>query len=132
VRPALRILSFGYRHRDQPPAAAALIDIRWLPSPTEVAALQGRSGRDRAVQKWLLGEHGVEDWCDRLLDALVPQLIAVGLPPSDTPPEVTWAFGSERGHDRSVVVAERMAEVIHRSTHLVAVVDHLDINRGGG
>jgi RNase adapter protein RapZ len=131
VTPTLHLVSFGFQHRDHPPAATAMIDVRWLPSPAAVAALDDLSGRDHAVRTWLLGEHLVADWCDSLLDALMPQLAAASRLPSGVPPEATWAFGCDTGYDRSVVIAEYMAEMIHRSTHLAAVVDHLDIHRGG-
>jgi RNase adaptor protein for sRNA GlmZ degradation len=127
VPPVLYVTSFGYHHRT-PPAANAVIDLRWMPNPFATAELHDLSGLDHTVQEWLIAQPCMEDWLDGLMTTLDPQLTAAEQKDSRA---VTWAFGCTGGHDRSVAVAEHVAALVRR-TGMTVFVDHLDIHHRGG
>jgi RNase adapter protein RapZ len=123
VPPVLYIASFGYHHRT-PPAANAVIDVRWMPNPLHFAEFRGLSGRDEPVQRWLINHTYVAGWFETLLIVLGPQL---DIAEKTNSRAVSWVFGCGDGHDLSVAVAEYTANTVRR-TGLTVYVDHLDIH----
>jgi RNase adapter protein RapZ len=123
VPPTLYIASFGFVHRT-PPAANAVIDVRWTPNPSHVAEFRRLSGRDKPVQRWLINHPYVAEWFETLVIVLGAQLDTAEKKHSHA---VSWVFGCTNGHDRSVAVAEYTAATVRR-TGLIVRVDHLDIH----
>ncbi|MGH3757238.1 RapZ C-terminal domain-containing protein [Actinophytocola sp.] len=122
--PVLYVASFGYHHR-KPPAANAVIDVRWMPNPFKTVDLHDLSGLDTTVQAWLFGQPMIENWFECLLDVLYPQIQRASEKDSHA---ITWMFGCAGGHDRSVAVAEHVATSIRRTDFIPGFVGHLDIH----
>jgi UPF0042 nucleotide-binding protein len=121
------VVSFGYGHQD-PPVANVVHDVRWLPNPFRQPEYKDLSGRDAPVQQWLRGRAGFEDWFLSLLDSIGPLVQHAEEHDSRT---VAFAFGCQGGHDRSVAVAEMVADAMRR-TGLRVALDHLDIHHRSG
>jgi UPF0042 nucleotide-binding protein len=123
----LYVASFGYHHR-QPPPANAVIDVGWMPNPFKHPDYHDLSGLDQPVQDWLFEQPRIGEWFEATMTALFPHIAAAETKHSHA---VTWAFGCAGGHDRSVAVAEFVAEAMRRAGQKV-FVDHLDIHHRGG
>lgn len=96
--------SFGFK-RGLPSDADLVYDLRVLPNPHWVAALQSRTGRDAEVQEFLESEPLVtemfESICD-FLDRWLPRYR------DNNRSYITVALGCTGGQHRSVYLAERL------------------------
>jgi RNase adapter protein RapZ len=104
ARLVITLLSFGYKH-GLPVDADLVFDVRCLPNPHFVPALRRRTGRDRAVARFMERDPGTRAFMDRLEEYLrfaVPYYIAEGKS------YLTIAIGCTGGRHRSVMIAERL------------------------
>ncbi len=98
----MTLLSFGFKH-GLPVDADLVFDVRCLPNPHFVPALKPRTGRDRAVVRYMERNEGTREFIRRLteyLRYLVPQYVHEGKS------YLTVAIGCTGGRHRSVMVAE--------------------------
>ena len=104
ARLVITVLSFGYKH-GVPVDADLVFDVRCLPNPHFVPALRRRTGRDRAVVRFLESEPSTKEFMDKLEEYLryvIPHYVAEGKS------YLTIAIGCTGGRHRSVMIAERL------------------------
>jgi UPF0042 nucleotide-binding protein len=117
------LLSFGYKY-GVPVDADLMFDVRCLPNPHFVPTLRPRTGRDRAVVKFMEKDASTRDFMDRLADYLryvVPYYVAEGKS------YLTVGIGCTGGRHRSVMIAERLRRALADSTGARVRVRHRDI-----
>jgi UPF0042 nucleotide-binding protein len=118
----VEIVSFGYLHAPAPEADITVDLRRAFRDPHVDPAMRQLTGRDRAVQRTVLGTRGVRS----LLRATVRQVVAYSRGPSVD--RIVIGSGCAGGRHRSVVVAERLARRLRRRGHAVTVT-HRDLHR---
>jgi UPF0042 nucleotide-binding protein len=117
------LLSFGYKH-GVPVDADLMFDVRCLPNPHFVATLRARTGRDRAVAKFMEKDVSARQFMDRLEDYVryvMPHYIAEGKS------YLTIAIGCTGGRHRSVMIAERLRRSLSDIPGARVRVRHRDI-----
>ena len=118
------VMSFGFKH------GVALdvdnvFDVRFLPNPHWIEALQPLTGLDQPVRDYVLDEPDAQEFLDRiddLLGFLLPAYVKEGKS------YLTVAIGCTGGRHRSVVLAEELATRI-RARGFDPAVHHRDLNR---
>jgi UPF0042 nucleotide-binding protein len=126
VRPALHLVSFGFKH-GLPPEAEWLLDVRSLPNPYYDPALRARTGADPDVARAAMeNPRGA-----LLLTALIATVgAAIEAATADGRRAVTVAVGCTGGVHRSVAVAEAIAAVpAIRAASEAVRIHHRDIAR---
>lgn len=101
---ALEIVSFGYK-RGVPFEADVVLDMRFSPNPFYEPELRTLSGRDAAVQAFVLADENVTallDQVEHTLERLIPQFI------EQDKRRLMVAFGCTGGRHRSVCCAEAL------------------------
>ena len=79
-RLAVTVVSFGFKH-GIPMDADLVFDVRFLPNPHFVPRLRPKTGRDRAVIKFMEDSRATSELLSRLNDLLkflIPQYVAEG------------------------------------------------------
>ena len=125
ARLVLTLLSFGYKH-GLPVDADLAFDVRCLVNPHFVPTLRKRTGRDRAVIKFMERDESAREFMDRLEDYVkyvVPHYIAEGKS------YLTIAIGCTGGRHRSVMIAERLKKALAGIPGVTVRVRHRDIRR---
>jgi RNase adapter protein RapZ len=124
-RMAVTFLSYGFKHGSARDADLAF-DVRFLPNPHYEPELRELTGLDPAVAEYVERSDGLTEFYDRLmplLDYLLPAYVREGKA------HLTVGIGCTGGRHRSVVIAERLAEVYgDRGEFLVDVV-HRDVDK---
>lgn len=101
---ALEIVSFGYK-RGVPFEADVVLDMRFSPNPFYEPELRTLSGRDAAVQAFVLTDENVTallDQVEHTLERLIPRFI------EQDKRRLMVAFGCTGGRHRSVCCAEAL------------------------
>jgi RNase adapter protein RapZ len=127
-RLVITLLSFGYKH-GVPVDADLLFDVRCLPNPHFVPALRPRTGRDRAVVRFMDKDPQTRDFIGRLVDYVryvVPHYVAEGKS------YLTIGIGCTGGRHRSVMIAERLRRALTDTPGASIRVRHRDIRMGSG
>jgi len=104
-RPLITCLAFGYKN-GAPADAALLIDARFLDNPFWVPELRPLSGRDKAVDDYVMQQPAAAELLDdveRIVRRLLPLYQQKGRM------HLVVAFGCTGGQHRSVVLASRLA-----------------------
>ena len=104
-RPLVTCLAFGYKN-GAPADAALLVDARFLDNPYWVAELRPLSGRDAAVDDYVMQQPAAAELLDdveRIVRRLLPLYQQKGRM------HLVVAFGCTGGRHRSVVLASRLA-----------------------
>jgi UPF0042 nucleotide-binding protein len=117
------LLSFGYKH-GVPVDADLMFDVRCLPNPHFVPALRSRTGRDRAVVRFMEKDAPTREFMDRLEEYVryvLPHYIAEGKS------YLTVAIGCTGGRHRSVMIAERLRRALAEVAGARVRVRHRDI-----
>lgn len=120
---AVTLVSFGFKH-GIPMDADLVFDVRFLPNPHFVPRLRPKTGRDRAVIKFMEDNRATTELMHRLgelLKFLVPQYIAEGKS------YLTIAIGCTGGRHRSVMIAEALRKVLADVNGARVRVHHRDI-----
>ncbi len=126
VRKALliSIISFGFRF-GVPPDADLVFDVRFLPNPQYVSRLKNKTGRDRAVRRYMESFPQTGEFLRRLTELLLyllPSYVREGKS------YLTIAIGCTGGRHRSVSLAEQIGENLAREGYR-AKASHRDIGR---
>ena len=119
----ITLLSFGYKH-GVPVDADLMFDVRCLPNPHFVPALRPRTGRDRAVVKFMEKDASTREFMDRLeayLRYAVPHYVAEGKS------YLTIGIGCTGGRHRSVMIAERLKRALAAIPGARVRVRHRDV-----
>ena len=124
--PALHatVLSFGYKY-GLPVDADLVADCRFLPNPHWVPELRPKTGRDKDVSDYVLGQPGAGEFLDRYADLLL--LVADGYK-REGKRYMTVAVGCTGGKHRSVAMTEQLAERL-RAAGIETSVAHRDLGR---
>jgi len=104
-RPLVTCLAFGYKN-GAPADAALLVDARFLDNPYWVPELRPLSGRDAAVDHYVMQQPAAAELLDdveRIVRRLLPLYQQKGRM------HLVVAFGCTGGRHRSVVLASRLA-----------------------
>lgn len=118
------VMSFGYKH-GLPLDVDLVLDCRFLPNPHWQDELRPKTGRDKAVRRYVLDNPQTGDFLERLdglLDVLLPGYIAEGKS------YLTIAVGCTGGRHRSVVIADELASRL-RKRGIEPRVLHRDVKR---
>jgi len=122
---AVTFLTFGFKH-GSPREADLLFDVRFLPNPHYEDELRPLTGLDSVVQKYVNSTDGLGDFYDRLiplLDYLLPAYEQEGKA------HLTVGVGCTGGRHRSVVVAQRLADLYGEGGRYLVDVVHRDIEK---
>lgn len=117
----VQIISFGYLHAPAPEADVTVDLRRAFRDPHVDPAMRQLTGRDRLVQRTVLGTSGIRT----LLRATVQQVAAYSQGPSAD--RIVIGSGCAGGRHRSVVVADQLARRLRRRGHTVTV-HHRDLH----
>jgi len=115
------VTSFGFKHRT-PTDVDLLFDCRFLPNPHWVEELRDLTGLDEPVRDYVLGQPATDEFLthmEAMLGMLLPAYVAEGKS------YLTIGMGCTGGQHRSVVMAERVAEMV-RSKGFEPLVTHRD------
>ncbi len=118
-------VSFGFRF-GVPQDADLVFDVRFLPNPNYVRGLKNKTGRDRAVQRFLDSRPETREFVGRLrefLFYLLPHYAREGKS------YLTIAIGCTGGRHRSVALAEQIGNLLAREGYRTKII-HRDIGRG--
>jgi UPF0042 nucleotide-binding protein len=118
------VMSFGYKH-GLPLDVDMVLDCRFLPNPHWVDELRSKTGRDKAVRRYVLDNPQTGAFLERLeglFDVLLPGYVAEGKS------YLTIAIGCTGGRHRSVVIADELAGRL-RKRGIEPRVLHRDIKR---
>jgi UPF0042 nucleotide-binding protein len=122
----ITLLSFGFKH-GVPVDADLMFDVRCLPNPHFVATLRPRTGRDRAVVRFMEKDAPTREFMDKLEEYVrfvIPHYIAEGKS------YLTIGIGCTGGRHRSVMIAERLRRGLADITGARVRVRHRDIGLG--
>ena len=111
------IQSFGFKY-GLPDEADFIFDMRFIPNPFYISGLRDLTGKDIAVQEYVLGHEDAIFFADEvimLLDRLKPSFIKEGKP------IVNVAFGCTGGQHRSVTMAIHIAERLRGNNESVTL-----------
>lgn len=115
-------LSFGFKN-GMPREADLVFDVRCLPNPHYVPHLKAHTGREKAVQDYVMNSPDSQMMLQKIQD-----MVASFLPlyQKEGKTQLTIAFGCTGGKHRSVTFAERMYGFVSSLGYHVALV-HRDI-----
>ena len=119
------LLSFGFKH-GVPVDADVMFDVRCLPNPHFVPALRRRTGRDRAVAAFMEREPATRAFIEKLEEYVrftLPYYVQEGKS------YLTIAIGCTGGRHRSVMIAERLRDVLAAESGTRVRVKHRDIRQ---
>jgi UPF0042 nucleotide-binding protein len=118
------VMSFGYKH-GLPLDVDLVLDCRFLPNPHWVDELRPKTGRDKAVRRYVLDNPQTGEFLeklDALFDVVLPGYVAEGKS------YLTIAVGCTGGRHRSVVIADELANRL-RKRGFEPRVQHRDVKR---
>ncbi|MBW2039510.1 MAG: RNase adapter RapZ [Deltaproteobacteria bacterium] len=124
-RMKVTFLSFGYSY-GIPTEADIVMDVRFLPNPFFVTELRGFTGEDKRVKDYVLEKEETNDFLHRF-SKMIKYLIPIY--EKEGKSYLTIAIGCTGGKHRSVVITERLAEILGQRGKEITV-RHRDIKRG--
>jgi UPF0042 nucleotide-binding protein len=120
------LVSFGFKH-GVPLDADLVFDARFLPNPHFVPRLKPLTGRDKPVVRFIERHAVTQQFKEKLSDMLrflVPQYVNEGKS------YLTVAIGCTGGRHRSVMLAEKMRDVVADLEGVKVSVRHRDLEHG--
>ncbi|MGI6344979.1 MAG: RNase adapter RapZ [Bacillota bacterium] len=120
----IRVVSFGFKH-GIPLDADLVFDVRFLPNPHYIPELKDYTGIEPMVRDYVLQWPIAEEFLRRLehlLEFLIPLYIKEGKT------HLVIAVGCTGGRHRSVVIANRLGEVLQAKHR--AYMEHRDVSLG--
>lgn len=120
---SIQVLSFGFKY-GLPFEADLVMDVRFLPNPYFIETLKEMNGCSEEVRDWVLRWPVALDFIARysdLLLSMLPSYIEEGKR------YLTIAIGCTGGKHRSVVLANRIADILNEHHYFVNVF-HRDIH----
>jgi UPF0042 nucleotide-binding protein len=124
-RMKVTLLSFGYSF-GVPPEADIVMDVRLLPNPFFVSELRGLTGKDEEVKDYVLKQEETNPFIQRFSEMIV---YLIPLYEKEGKSYLTIAIGCTGGKHRSVVITERLADMLSQRNKQVTV-RHRDVERG--
>ncbi len=118
------LVSFGFKH-GLPLDADHVVDVRFLSNPYWVTELRHLSGKDEAVNRYVLDQPGAQEFVDRYVQTLEPAMAGYE---RELKNYVTIAVGCTGGRHRSVAVSEAIAEGL-RDRGLQVRTLHRDVGK---
>jgi UPF0042 nucleotide-binding protein len=118
------VVSFGYKY-GLPVDADMVADCRFLPNPHWIPELAPQTGQDQAVIDYVLSQPGAPEFVAAFVRAVGIALDGFG---ERGRHDVLIAVGCTGGKHRSVVMADRMADMLARSWPGIRVT-HRDLGR---
>ena len=118
------VVSFGFRF-GVPTDSDLVFDVRFLPNPNYQPQLKSKTGRDRAVQRFMQSYPQTEEFLRRITELLLfllPHYVHEGKS------YLTIGVGCTGGRHRSVVLAERIARNLSDEGYKTQV-SHRDIGK---
>jgi len=125
---AVNLVSFGFKH-GIPMDADLVFDVRFLPNPHFVKRLRSKTGRDRAVIKFMEEHAATGQLLERLIELLkflIPQYVSEGKS------YLTIGIGCTGGRHRSVMIAEALRKTLVGLPGARVRVQHRDISHVAG
>ncbi len=116
------VVSFGYKY-GIPLDSDLVFDTRFLPNPFYIDELRNKTGKSKAVRKYVLKEGETKKFLARLyrfVDFLIPRFINEGKS------HLTISTGCTGGRHRSVVLADKLNEYLKKKKYNVRIY-HRDI-----
>ena len=104
----LHICSFGFKN-GIPAGADMVMDVRFLPNPFYVEELKNQTGLDAPVRDYVCASPAAEEFLEKMTDMLrflLPKYRAEGKT------GLLLAIGCTGGRHRSVVIAEKLTELL--------------------
>jgi UPF0042 nucleotide-binding protein len=123
----ISVVSFGFRF-GVPTDSDLVFDVRFLPNPNFQPRLKGKTGRDRAVQRFVESHPQTHEFMRRITEFLfflLPNYVREGKS------YLTIAVGCTGGRHRSVALAERIARNLNGEGYKTRVF-HRDIGKASG
>lgn len=109
------VVSFGYKY-GIPLDSDLVFDTRFLPNPFYIDELRNKTGKSKAVRKYVLKEGETKKFLARLyrfVDFLIPRFIIEGKS------HLTISTGCTGGRHRSVVLADKLNEYLKKKKYNV-------------
>ncbi|MCR4441638.1 MAG: RNase adapter RapZ [Peptococcaceae bacterium] len=125
VRMNITVMSFGYKY-GIPLDADLVIDVRFIPNPFYDPSLSALTGNEEEVKEYVLQSPVTAEFLLKyyeLLNFLLPHYLDEGKT------HLVIAIGCTGGRHRSVVLANRMGEMLSGSEYRVSV-RHRDMPKG--
>ena len=125
---AVTLVSFGFKH-GIPMDADLVFDVRFLPNPHFVQRLRPKTGKDKAVVRFMREHPETDELLTRLTDLLnflIPQYVAEGKS------YLTIAIGCTGGRHRSVMISEALRKALAQLPGARVQVQHRDIANVAG
>jgi len=123
----ISVVSFGFRF-GVPTDSDLVFDVRFLPNPNFQPRLKGKTGRDRAVQRFVESHPQTHEFMRRITEFLfflLPNYVREGKS------YLTIAVGCTGGRHRSVALAERITRNLNGEGYKTRV-SHRDIGKASG
>jgi UPF0042 nucleotide-binding protein len=124
--PTVTVMSFGYKE-GAPPSANLIFDVRFLKNPFWIEHLRPLTGKDKAVQDYVLGQKLATDFLKSVVDmlnTLLPKLEELEVA------DFSIAFGCTGGQHRSTTLAEALgAEVKKKYPQLEVIFHHRELDQ---
>jgi UPF0042 nucleotide-binding protein len=124
-RMKVTLLSFGYSY-GIPTEADIVMDVRLLPNPFFVSELRGLTGKDAKVRDYVLKQEETTPFLERFSEMIT---YLIPLYEKEGKSYLTIAVGCTGGKHRSVVITERVAEMLGQRDQRITV-RHRDVERG--
>jgi UPF0042 nucleotide-binding protein len=124
-RMKVTLLSFGYSY-GIPTEADIVMDVRLLPNPFFVSELRGLTGKDAKVRDYVLKQEETTPFLERFSEMIT---YLIPLYEKEGKSYLTIAVGCTGGKHRSVVITERVAEMLGQRDQKITV-RHRDVERG--
>lgn len=119
----ITVLSFGFKY-GIPADADLVFDVRFLPNPYYVDELKHRTGREQAVQEFVMRNGAAQEFLDKLEDMvefLLPNYVSEGKN------QLVIGIGCTGGKHRSVTLAEKLYGYLSRHEEYGLKLEHRDI-----
>ncbi len=119
-------ISFGYKN-GVPQEADLVFDVRFLPNPHFIPEFRPMTGQDAKVVQYISRFPETREFIQKVHDLLLfllPHYVQEGKS------YLSVAFGCTGGQHRSVMIAERMQELLQRDGYKVKAI-HRDMPRSG-
>ena len=121
----LNLMSFGFKY-GTPTDVDLIADGRFLPNPFWIPELRGRTGMDKEVSDYVLGQPGAMEFVENYAKALEPVLAGYQ---RENKRHATIAIGCTGGKHRSVALTEELAKRLAELPGVVVRVKHRDFGR---
>jgi UPF0042 nucleotide-binding protein len=118
----ISVVSFGYKY-GIPIDSDLVFDTRFLPNPFYLDELRDKTGRSQKVKDYILNSPETRKFMSelyRFIDYLIPNFLKEGKS------YLTISCGCTGGKHRSVIIAEKIKEYLHRKKYDIRVF-HRDI-----